>query len=387
MNINITLKKIKKASLSPFIKIIERFPSIGIIAKKIFTPIALKFKNLNINTRTAIFIASIIALWMLTGIFSTKEQIVTQSPVKISIQFDTKPITATTYNPTINITGRIYSDENIFITSQVKGRVDQVFVKSGQVVKKGTWLLKLSGGDSGAGLQQAKASLRSAKLKLNADKKLFAKKLLSKSGYEQALSAYELAKANYASVKEKNDLHYIKAPFTGKIGIVRVIKNESVSNNQALLDISSGDTYKFVAHLSSNQVKRLSIQNTFSGTTANNDTISGIITGISNVPEATTKTYRIEGKILQKNFANGEAGSISVNLSPIQAHKIAPSLLVLNKDGNLGLKVLENNIVRFKTVNILNESLNEMWVSGLPQTVTIITKGAGFATIGKPLSE
>ena len=353
----------------------------------ITTPIVNMLNKYNVspNVKIAIVITLIIFVWMLTGIASDSKQDKQSTPAKISIKFDTKTYKATLYNPMMNISGRIKSDKNILVLSQVGGNIEQIFVKSGQRVKKGSLIVKISGGDSGTGLKQALSNLRAAKLKFNADTKLYKKKLLSKAGFAYANSSYQTAESVYASKKQTNDKYYIKAPYSGKIGVVRIIENQAISPDTQILDISSGNGYKIISYVSSKKVNEISIGSAFKGMTTNRAIVSGKITGISMVPEQATKTYRVEGKVTQTNFANGQSATIQINLKPQMAHSISASLLSIDNNGDLGIKIINKGIVEFKTVTILNENLKTLWVTGLPNKVQIITKGAGFAKVGTKL--
>ena len=343
--------------------------------------------SLSLNTKIAIIITLTIFGWMLTGVLQDSKEDKQPAPAKISIKFETETHIATSYHPVINISGRIKSDKNVFVVSQVGGNIKKVFAESGEEVKKGALLVKVSGGDSGLGLKQALSNLRAAKLRFNADTKLYGNKMLSQAGFENAKSTYETAESEYALKKQANDKYYIRAPYSGKIGIVRVIKNQAITPNTKILDISGGNAYKITSYVSTKQINKIPIGSPFEGKTTNGATVSGKITGISMVPEQVTKTYRVEGKITQTNFADGQSATIEVNLKPQMAHSISASLLSIDNNGDLGIKIINKGIIEFKAVTILNENLQTLWVAGLPNKVEIITKGAGFAKVGAKLPQ
>ena len=344
-------------------------------------------KNVSSNVKIAIVITLIIFVWMLSGIALDSKPKTTAAPAKISIKFNSETYKAKLYSPLISMSGRITSDKNIFVLNQIGGNIEKIFVKSGQTVKKEDLIAKISGGDSGLGLKQALSNLRAAELKFNADTRLYNQKLLSKAGYEHAKSSFEAAGSLYKSQSQTHDKYYIKAPYTGKIGIVRVIENQAISPNTQIADISSGNGYKITSYVSANQVNKISIGDSFKGLTTNGTIVSGKITGISMIPEQATKTYRLEGNVTQTNFANGQSATIEIHIKPQMAHSISASLLSIDNNGDLGIKIINKGIVEFKTVTILNEDLKTLWVAGLPNQVQIITKGAGFAKVGTRLSQ
>jgi multidrug efflux system membrane fusion protein len=49
----------------------------------------------------------------------------------------------------------------------------------------------------------------------------------------------------------------------------------------------------------------------------------------------------------------------------------------------LGIKIVENEIVKFLLIQIIEDGLDGLWVSGLPDEVTIITVGQEYVINGQ----
>ena len=65
------------------------------------------------------------------------------------------------------------------------------------------------------------------------------------------------------------------------------------------------------------------------------------------------------------------------------AHKISPSLLTLDADGNVGVKTVNRfNQVEFYVVEIARSETDGVWVAGLPETSSIIVLGQGYVDVG-----
>ena len=68
-----------------------------------------------------------------------------------------------------------------------------------------------------------------------------------------------------------------------------------------------------------------------------------------------------------------------IKTSKIYAHKISPSILMLNDKGILGIKVIENeDTVKFIPIDILEDSEDGIWVTGVPDKIQLIIQGQGF---------
>ena len=68
----------------------------------------------------------------------------------------------------------------------------------------------------------------------------------------------------------------------------------------------------------------------------------------------------------------------------VLAHKISPSLLTLDLEGNLGIKIVnDNGLVEFHPVVITQSDTNGVWVTGLPESATVIVVGQGYVVPGQ----
>ena len=68
-----------------------------------------------------------------------------------------------------------------------------------------------------------------------------------------------------------------------------------------------------------------------------------------------------------------------IKTSKIKAHKITPSVLMLNDKGILGIKIIRDlEIVKFLPITILEDSEDGIWVTGIPNQIQLITQGQGF---------
>jgi multidrug efflux system membrane fusion protein len=58
----------------------------------------------------------------------------------------------------------------------------------------------------------------------------------------------------------------------------------------------------------------------------------------------------------------------------------------LDNDGNIGVRVVgEGDIARFLPVGILRDTIDGIWVTGLPETVDVIVVGQEYVTDGVPV--
>ena len=53
-------------------------------------------------------------------------------------------------------------------------------------------------------------------------------------------------------------------------------------------------------------------------------------------------------------------------------------MLSLDDNGNLGIKIVENEVVRFVYIEIIEDAIEGLWVKGLPEKAKIITVGQEY---------
>ena len=60
---------------------------------------------------------------------------------------------------------------------------------------------------------------------------------------------------------------------------------------------------------------------------------------------------------------SGLSSEIEIKSEPIMALFIPSSLITLNNKGEIGIKIIENEIVRFIPVSILSDNGNGYWIN------------------------
>ena len=88
------------------------------------------------------------------------------------------------------------------------------------------------------------------------------------------------------------------------------------------------------------------------------------------------------------SFKSGITTSIIIEGSELLAHKISPSILTLKDDGTVGVKALnESNTVVFYPITKVKDTVDGMWVSGLPDEVILITSGQEYVSEGQKIEK
>ena len=81
---------------------------------------------------------------------------------------------------------------------------------------------------------------------------------------------------------------------------------------------------------------------------------------------------------------DGLTANMSIEIDKVKAHKISPSILLLNDEGKLGIRIIkQDKFAEFIEIIILEDSEEGLCVTGIPETVEIIIQGHGFVEDGQ----
>lgn len=273
----------------------------------------------------------------------------------------------------VSATGKIQPEVEVKISSEVSGEIIELPFKEGQQVKKGDLLVRVnpdliqsavnrsqaSYQNVKAGLEQAEASLREAKLSYDRNKQLFEKGIISKADWDKAVSTYEIAQANKqsayynvqsagASVNEAMDnlnRTTIYAPMSGTISKLDVELGERVVGTQQM----AGTEILRVANLNNMEVEIDVNENDIVKVRIGDSTIvevdaylkkefKGVVTEIANSAGETltadqVTNFKVKVRILEESYADLMKDRPE-NYSPFRPGMTATVDILTNKRAN-----------------------------------------------------
>ena len=161
------------------------------------------------------------------------------------------PVTLSPVPTSDTYVATIKSRRSATMQPQVDGNLVKIFVRSGEVVKAGQVLMRIDPLKQMAtvlsqqGTQQQKKALYDyTHIEVERQHKLFDAGVVSRDAYDQAIQAYENAKADYESNEaltdtQKQQLAYydIRAPFDGIVGDIPVHLGDYVSATTLLTTV------------------------------------------------------------------------------------------------------------------------------------------------------
>ena len=339
----------------------------------------------------------------------------------------------------IELQGQTTHNKKIDVKSETTGNIINIAFKRGDKVSKGEELIKISIENRKELLNSAKKDLDrlNKELELNEKNKInrlsqnkeliklyeiefaSAKQLIDKglsSKSKLSLASFNLANARsdqedilitfesqqssigaqIANVRSqlKNieldiDKTVINSPFSGIISDKMIEESEYITPGNIMFTIIDLNPIKIQGYLSEFDVNKVSLGTKAIIENTNGLKKNGTISFISPSAETSTRTFEItiEADNADLSFKSGITTKITIAGSELKAHKIPPSILTLQDDGTVGVKAVnDENIVIFYPTTSVKDTIDGIWVSGLPDKVNLIVTGQEYVAVGESVS-
>lgn len=285
---------------------------------------------------------------------------------------------------TIELYGRTEPDRITTLKAEIDGKIDRVLAKRGSRVSKGQVIAKLEVNDLDVQLTRSKALLAQREIEYKGAKKLNADGYQGQVQLSSAAANLAAVKADIKRYQIAIDNTIIRAPFDGVLNTRYVEQGDYVKNGDNIAMIADLNPLVVKAHVTENQVSKLSVGQTAGIQLLNKKPMQGEVRYIASVADDNTNTFKVEITVTNEDYhlLAGISSEVNIALEKVPAIKISPALLALDEMGNIGVKTVENSTVIFTPINVVKSENDGMWLTGLGQSADIITLGQGFVRAG-----
>lgn len=289
----------------------------------------------------------------------------------------------------IQVTGQTQARRKVNLQSQIPGKIKEIFVEKGQRVSKDQVLMKLDEQDRLERLEEAKTRYHQRILEEKASEKLAAQSFKAENSLAAAQA--DLASAAAAVAKIENEITHtsIKAPFDGLfdqkfIEIGSTVNNTSSAPLGVVVEL---DPIKITAQVSEKEraYVPLNSQALVKISVYPDQVFQGKVVYVSATPQQKTRTYTVEVEVPNPDYQliEGLTAQVTFVDKTIQAHLIPSSVLTLDDQGAIGIKIVEDKKVIFKPIHIIRSTTEGFYVKGLPDICHLIMVGASFVKDGQ----
>jgi len=279
------------------------------------------------NIRISLYIFIPILLWMISGLF-VKDTVKNGVPKNDLFTVGTLLSEAVSYQPTIRLKATSRSEARVDVRAKTSGEVVKIGSTQGNFVEKDSVLCSLG-------------------------------------------------------VVELNRTE-VKAPFSGFIEQI-VKPGNFLERGQVCATIIQLNPIIFVAEVPEFNINKVETGQAVDIRLVTGEFVNGKLTFVSKSASPSTRTFKVESQIENKNgiVRDGITAEMTIKTKLVMAHKISPSILLLNDGGKIGIRSVENDIVKFHNITILEDSESGLWITGIPKELELIVQGQGFVEDGQ----
>ena len=337
--------------------------------------------NGSIKIAGGVFLAAF--LWVASGLFSgakDKPTVALGNPGEVLSKVRIKHSSAREHQTSLVLFGRTEGVRSVQIKVETAGRIIEVPLKKGSSIKKGDVIARITMAERQARLKEARALVNRYSIAYEAAQKLSKKQFRSKVQLAESVSNLESAKATLRSVSIDIERTAVRAPFDGILNDVGIEIGDYVAIGDVSATIVDLDPILVIGEVTEQASSLLSIGDKASIKLIDGDILDGNVSYISKVGSVQSRTFRIEVSLPNPGgtISEGLTTELRIKQDLIKSHFLSPAALTLNELGELGVKTVKSGQVQFHKVQIIDDTQQGVWLTGLPDEVELIVVGQEF---------
>lgn len=338
----------------------------------------------------ALIIFVVLCLWVLSGITggdsatSQKEEAQKEEVIQ---KVRSSMLYAEKVEQEVRIYGRTEPDRVTTLSAEINGQVLEILVPEGQAVKKGEPLVRLDKNDLIQRLASINATLKQAQIELKGAESLGKKGYQSEVAQAQAQASVANAQAQKMALELSIENTLIRAPFDGVMNQHFMEVGDYLREGDNIATVVDLDPLVIKADVTERFVQDLTLGLKAHGRLVSGRALAGQVRYISSLSEMGTNTFKVEVAVPNPDAAL-RAGMSTELVIPIRtqlAVKVSPAAMALDEKGNIGVKTVEDNHVKFIPIDMVKSDSTGVWLAGLGEQAEVITLGQGFVRDGDPV--
>ena len=342
--------------------------------------------------------ATAVSVWMLSGLFASDEGANPADAVTNSASAGatipeiptvrTRAIIAEPYQRILVARGQTEAVRSVVIKAETAGRVVEIGAPKGSAMDAGALIARLDMDDREARLAKARALVNQRNIEYQATAKLQSRGFAADTKKAESQAQLAEARAELRSMEMEIEDTTVSAPFDGVLEARVVEIGDYVQVGDPIATLVDLNPILFTASINERNRDRIALGQTGIARTITGTVRKGTVRFIAAQANEDTRTFRIEMEVDNTDGAipAGMTADLELTGGEVLAHRLTPALLSLDDSGVLGVKLVEDNTVRFRPVSVISDTTDGIWIDGLPREATIITVGQEFVRDGQTVT-
>ena len=286
----------------------------------------------------------------------------------------------------VEVYGRTAPARTSALSAETDGRVTALPVARGARVRRGEILVQLDERDRTARLTEAQAAVKQYETEYAGQRKLFDNgSYVSEADLAATEASLERARTELKRAEIDIDNMMIRAPFAGQLEERTVEIGDYVRAGDPIATVVDNLTLIVEGSVPESSVFALKTGTEATALLIGGQTVTGKLRYVSPVAETATRTFQVELEVANNDgrIPAGVTATMQIPVGQVYAQLMAPSLLTLDDDGNVGIKLVDaSGTVVFFPAEIAASDEHGVWIAGLPETADVIMVGQGFVREG-----
>lgn len=340
------------------------------------------------STWIAALLVVAIVSWMGSGFLfptkSTREETTRQEPAPVAVAVTTS--VAEEVTQFYRAEGQALPDRDTTLRAETSGDILEVLVRKGQDIKSGDVIARFDPTKNNADTNRASEQLVRAQREFDNAAELLERGVATADRVTDARADLASAQAQATATAEAAKALTITAPFAGRIETLDIDEGEFVSAGTEIGRLVDITPLTVAIQVPQQSLTRLKIDQLATVQFITGEDRAGIVTFVGTSAASETRTFLAEIEVANDDgkIPAGISAEIAIPTGRLIAHFLPPSIVSLNTAGDLGVKTVSvDAIVEFFPIQVVKAQIDGIWVTGLPETVDVITVGQGFVSVGE----
>jgi multidrug efflux system membrane fusion protein len=340
-------------------------------------------KGASRSTWFAAFLVLAIVGWMGSGFIvpstDTDPVIAREDPKPVAVAVKTSQ--AETVTQFYQAEGQALPDRDTTMRAEISGDIAEVLVSKGQDVSAGDVIARFDPTNNIADANRVAEELLLAQRELENAMSLLQRGVSTADRVADARGALVGVEAQVTAVEQAARSLEITAAFDGRIETLNLDEGEFVSAGTEVGRLVDITPLTVAIQVPQQSLTRLSVGQPATVRFITGEEREGIVTFVGTSAASETRTFLAEIEVENDDggIPAGISAEVIIPTGEVTAHFLSPSIVSLNAEGALGVKTVNtDNVVEFFQVEVVKAQIDGIWVTGLPETVDVITVGQGF---------
>lgn len=285
----------------------------------------------------------------------------------------------------VSAKGRTAPDKTVTVKAGTTGTVVATPAAEGSFVNKGALLCGLDVEARSARVKEAEAQRDAARVDYEATAQLAEKGHTAANQVATAKAKLDAAEAAVDAAKVELSKTQIRAPFAGIFESRLAEAGDFLTAGQGCGVLVDMDPVIVAVEVSETVASRLAAGMEATARLSDGTVLPAKLRYVARTANERTRTFPVEAALEtgDATIAAGVTAELMIPVGERPATLISPGLLTLSDTGQLGVRYVdEEDIIRFAPVEVIDESPQGAWVTGLPAQVRVVSLGQDYLAEG-----